>query len=161
MLTEHVQDSKTAHAAIFLLANLASGDDDCKEAVGNAAAPDALAAAVKAHKANAVVLRLTLGVLTQLAQSEAGRRFVVAAHSADAVVLARRRLREAEALRAQASAEGRAPVGEGRGGLFARRLCKNRGAKAYRSCEREAVEARRVSRFTGALCDDRHTDARS
>ena len=41
-----------------------------------------------------------------------------------------------------------------------RRSVKIEG-QAYRSCEREAVEARRVSRFTGALCGDRHTDARS
>ena len=37
---------------------------------------------------------------------------------------------------------------------------KSRG-QSYRSCEREAVEASRVSRFTGALCGDRQTDART
>ena len=83
----------------FLLANLASGDAECKTAVGEAGAPRAFAEAIRKLRGDAEVLRLTIGALSQLSQVEAGRRFVIdsdapaavatgmRAHASDVVVL--------------------------------------------------------------------------
>lgn len=80
-------DAPVRHAAIFLLANLCAGDDDCKEAVGAAGAPTALATLVTKYRAMADVLRLSIGALAQLAQEDAGRKHVIDSQVTRAVVL--------------------------------------------------------------------------
>lgn len=87
-LSNHLKTLRVVHAAIFLLAKLAEGDDACKVAVGNAGAAAELARVVSHYRAATDVLRLSLGALTQLAQKEAGLNFVLATpEAASAVVL--------------------------------------------------------------------------
>jgi hypothetical protein len=75
------------HGALFLLANLASASDECKEALGAAGAPTALAKLVATYRGRADVLRLVIGALAQLGQRESGRKHVIASPAPSAVVL--------------------------------------------------------------------------
>lgn len=76
--------------AIFLIATLASGNDECKATCGKAGAPNALAKAVLTYRAQADMLRLSIGALVQLAQVEAGRRHVIGSKAIAAVVVGMR-----------------------------------------------------------------------
>lgn len=76
--------------AMFALANLCSGPDTVKDAVGQAGACAAFAAVVDAYKARADVLRLAVGGLSHLASTEAGRQHVLGSPATTAVVTAMR-----------------------------------------------------------------------
>ena len=80
-------ESRVRQAALFLLANLSSGDDSCREAVGRAGAPAALAHLISTYRAMDDVLRLTIGALSQLSQVEAGRKHVIDSEAPKAVIL--------------------------------------------------------------------------
>ena len=84
------EDQSVRQWAMFLLANLCNGNDKCKAAVGEAGAANTLADVVVAYKARADVLRLSVGALSHLAATDAGRTHVIKSKASEAVVLSMR-----------------------------------------------------------------------